>query len=257
MTEAQERRLEGKTVLVTGGGSGIGEAAAMAFAHEGASLVLAARREEELRRVADRIEELGGTAMTVSVDLTDDGAAEHLVGKVLERFGALDAAFNNAGTLGPQKPIHKLEAADFDAVMAINLRSVWLLMKHEVTAMRAAGSGVIVNTGSFVAAASTPGTSIYAASKAALEAMVRAVALEAGADGIRVNNIAPGVVQTPMSAGLPDGLADRLANQAALKRLGEPADIGDVAVWLCTDAARFITGQTILVDGGFAIPGLR
>ena len=257
MVMRENGRLVGKTVLITGGGSGIGAAAALAFASEGAAAALVGRRKDQLDGVAEQITTSGGTAIAMPGDVTDPDTVRDLVAGTVERFGRLDAAFNNAGVLGAMKPITELETDDYDAVMAVNLRAVWVLMKYEVAAMVKAGGGVIVNTSSFVTQASSPGTSIYAASKAALEAMVRAVALEAGPQGIRVNNVAPGVIRTPMSADLPKDLAERLADQAALKRLGEPADIGDVAVWLCTDEARFITGQTILVDGGFTIPGVR
>ena len=152
----------------------------------------------------------------------------------------------------------ELAVEDFDTVIGTNLRGVWLLARAEIRAMTASGRrGSIVNTSSFVAEAATPGTSAYAASKAGLNALVRALALEVGPQGIRVNNVAPGVIRTPMSAGLSDDLYRALANQAALKRLGEPGDVADVAVWLCTEEARFVTGQTILADGGFAIPGMR
>ena len=251
-----DRRLEGKVALVTGGGSGIGAAAARAFSAAGAVVVLAGRREAELEAVAHDVRGVGGEALAVATDVSDEAAVRRLIDTVSARFGRLDAAFNNAGTLGPMKPITKLDATDFDAVMAVNMRAVWLLMKYEITAMGSAG-GTIVNTTSFVAQASTPGASIYAASKEAIEAMVRAVALESGPKGIRVNNVAPGVIRTPMSEGIDAATAQAMGEHAALKRLGEPEDIGDVAVWLCTDEARFITGQTILVVGGFAIPGLR
>ncbi|PJI44691.1 MAG: oxidoreductase [Rhizobium sp.] len=248
--------LKGKVALVTGGGSGIGAAAAKRFATAGAKVVLAGRRRAELEAVAEIIRSLGGEALAVPTDVSDEAAVRRLIDGTLERFGRLDAAFNNAGILGQLKPITDLTASDFDEVMAVNLRAVWLLMKYEIAAMGESG-GAIVNTTSFVAQASTPGMSIYAASKAGIEAMVRAAALEAGPRGIRVNNVAPGVIRTAMSAGLDDALYDALAANAALKRLGEPEDVGDVAVWLCSNEARFITGQTIFVDGGFAIPGLR
>jgi NAD(P)-dependent dehydrogenase (short-subunit alcohol dehydrogenase family) len=142
--------------------------------------------------------------------------------------------------------------------MATNVRGVWLLLKHEIAAMRAAGrGGAIVNTSSIAATGGTAGLSIYAASKGALDSMIRPIALEVGGDGIRVNNVSPGVIRTPMTAGLPEGMLGAIASHAALKRVGEPGDIADVAVWLCTHEARFVTGQSLLADGGFNIAGAR
>ncbi|MEO7065555.1 MAG: SDR family NAD(P)-dependent oxidoreductase [Rhodanobacter sp.] len=258
MRNERQPRLTGKVALITGGGSGIGRAAALRFAQEGAVVALAGRRMEQLQQVADEIDQLGGRALAIPTDITDEHAVDALIEQTVKHFGSLDIAFNNAGVLGALKPITELTASDFDATIATNLRGVWLLARAELRAMLAAGKpGAIVNTSSFVAQAASVGTSAYAASKAAIDAMVRALALEVGPSGIRINNVAPGVIKTPMSAGLPDELAAALANHAALKRLGEPEDIGDVVVWLCTDEARFITGQSILVDGGFSIPGLR
>ncbi len=259
MTDNQNSgRLAGKVALVTGGGSGIGRATALRFAAEGAAVVLAGRREAELAAVADMIADRGGKAVAIATDVSDEAAVDRLVAQAVNRFGGIDIAFNNAGILGPLKPITELSVADFDAVIATNLRGVWMLARAEIRAMQAAGrAGSIVNTSSFVAEAASAGTSIYAASKAGLDAMVRALALEVGASGIRINNVAPGVIRTAMSSGLDQALSAALAGHAALKRLGEPEDVADVVLWLSSDEARFVTGQTILADGGFAIPGRR
>ena len=257
-SQAAPGRLSGKVALITGAGSGIGRAAVLAFAREGAAVVLAGRREAELQAVASLVTAAGGKAAAIPTDVSDATAVEALVKGAIDRFGRLDAAFNNAGTLGDLKPIVELTAKDFYQIMSVNLRGVWLLVKHEAEVMTAQGfGGTIVNTTSFVAQAASAGTSIYAASKAAVDAMIRAVALEVGPGGIRINNVAPGVVRTPMSRGLSNEMSAALAGHAALKRLGEPEDVADVAVWLCTEEARFITGQSILVDCGFTIPGMR
>ena len=254
----KSRRLAGKVALVTGAGSGIGKATALRFAAEGAAVALAGRREAELTTVANKIADSGGRAIAIPTDVSDEAAVDALVARVVADLGPLDFAFNNAGVLGALKPITDLSLDEFDAVIATNLRGVWMLARAEIRAMLAAGrAGGIVNTSSFVAQAATAGTSIYAASKAGLDAMIRALALEVGPSGIRVNNVAPGVIRTPMSSGLDENFTQALVNHSALKRLGEPEDVADVVIWLCSEEARFVTGQTILADGGFAIPGLR
>ena len=252
------QRLAGKVALVTGAGTGIGRAAALAFAREGAAVVLAGRREAALHAVAGEIAALGGRAAAMPADISDAVQAAALVRGTVDRFGRLDAAFNNAGVAGAMKPIVQLTAEEFDSVMAVNVRGVWLMMKHEVEAMLALGhGGAIVNTSSIAATGATAGLSIYAASKAALDAMIRPVALEVGPQGIRVNNVSPGVIRTPMTLGYgEEGLAP-FAAHAALRRLGEPEDVADVALWLCSDESRFVTGQSILADGGFNLSGLR
>lgn len=251
-------RMTGKVALVTGAGSGIGHAAAIAFAREGASVVLAGRRERELQAVAEEIGAANGSAVAIPSDVSSEGAIEALVNGTIDRFGQIDAAFNNAGISSTFAPITDLTAEDYDRTMATNTRGVWLLMKYQIKAMLSQGTGgAIVNTSSIAATGGTAGLSVYAASKGALDAMIRAVALEVGPQGIRVNNVSPGVIKTPMTLAYGEDGLSPFASHAALKRLGEPADIGDVAAWLCSDEARFITGQSILVDGGFNIPGAR
>jgi NAD(P)-dependent dehydrogenase (short-subunit alcohol dehydrogenase family) len=249
--------LSGRVAIVTGAGTGIGRAAALAYARKGATVVLSGRREAELRAVADQINGIGGQAAVVPTDITDESAITRLISGTLERFGRLDIAFNNAG-ISSYKPIEQLPVEEFDRVMATNVRGVWLLVKHEIAVMRAAGSGgVIVNTSSIAATSGIAGLSAYAASKAAIDAMTRVLAIESGADAIRINNVSPGVIKTPMTEGLPEGALAAFAKHAALKRIGDPADVADLAVWLSSDEARFITGQSIVVDGGFNIAGVR
>lgn len=259
MTQGQ-RRLEGKVALVTGAGSGIGEATALTFASEGATLALIGRTGSKLEAVAERIREAGGTAVSIVADVSDENAVNAAVEKIVDTFGGLDIAFNNAGTLGSMAPIAHMEVSEFDTVIGTNLRGVWLMARAEIRAMLASETkGSIINTSSFVARAAGAGSSAYAASKAGVDAMTRALALEVGSVGIRVNNVAPGVIETPMfnESGVPDTFRQALANHAALKRLGRPDDLAEAVVWLASDQAAFVTGQSILVDGGIAIPGLR
>lgn len=257
---AETGRLAGKTALVTGAGSGIGEATALRFAREGAAVGLVGRTASKLDAVAETIHRAGGRAISIAADVADEAAVDDAVRRTVDQFGRLDIAFNNAGMLGSMTPIAHMEASEFDEVVATNLRGVWLMARAEVRAMLATGAaGSIINTSSFVARAAGPGTTAYAATKAAIDAMARALALEVGPHGIRVNNVAPGVIETEMFAGsgVSDTLRQRLSDHAALRRLGRPEDIAEAAVWLASDQAAFVTGQTLLVDGGFSIPGLR
>lgn len=259
MPQSPSLRLNNRIALVTGGGSGIGRSAALAYAREGAKVVVAGRRTMEIEETVRLITMAGGEAFAVPADVSVAEEVRALVAAVIERYGRLDVAFNNAGVEGRFAPITQLTEADFDHVLGVNLKGVWLSIKHEVEAMLAQGNGgVIVNTSSFLARGAVAGSSAYSASKGALEAMIRAVALECGPSGIRINNVLPGAIDTPMFGRLGgDDARAPLEAYTPLGRVGQPADVSDVAVWLSTDEARFITGQSILVDGGLTIPGMR
>lgn len=254
------RRLEDHVAIVTGGGTGIGRAAALAFAREGATVVLAGRRPTEIEIVAGEIVAAGGDALAVPTDVSKEGDIRRLIDTAIDRFGRLDAAFNNAGVLGNFAPITEQSSEDFDAVIATNLRGVWLSIKYEIEAFLAQGTGgSIINTSSWLAKGALAGSSSYSASKGALDALIRAVAIEYGPKGIRINNINPGIIDTPMarSGWTDDSAFLPFIAHTPLKRTGQSGDAGDVAVWLATTEARFVTGQSILVDGGYTIAGLR
>ena len=256
---AHSYQLAGRVALVTGGGSGIGRAAALAYALEGAKVAVAGRRIAELEATVKLIEDAGGQAMAIVADVSNGADVQDMVAATVARFGRLDAAFNNAGISGPFTPIGDMAEADFDRVISVNLKGTWLSIKHEMAAMIASGNGgSIVNTSSFVSKAPSIGTTAYATSKGALEALTLAVAVEAGEHNIRINTLLPGAVDTEMFRSL-DGasVVAPLSAHTPLNRIGKPEDIGNVAVWLATDAAGFITGQSLLVDGGIAIPGMR
>ncbi len=252
--------FNGKVALVTGAGSGIGQAASLALAGAGArAVVLAGRRAAALETTAAQVRACGTEARVVITDVVRESDVEALVATTVERYGRLDAAFNNAGVEGAFAPIADLTAADFDHTITTNLKGVWLCCKHEMAAMLRFGrGGSIVNTSSWLAHGAFPGSSIYSASKAALDGMVRALALEGADQGIRVNNVNPGIIDTPMFRRFADDAAARpFVDHTPARRLGTPDDVGRVVAWLASDAAAFVTGQTLLVDGGYTIPGHR
>jgi NAD(P)-dependent dehydrogenase (short-subunit alcohol dehydrogenase family) len=255
----QSRRLEGRVALVTGGGTGIGRAAALAYSKEGAKVVVAGRRSAEIEETVQLIAESGGTSCAVPTDVSIATEVRDLVDLTVRRYGRLDAAFNNAGIEGNFAPIAEMPEADFDAVIAVNLKGTWLSIKYEVAAMLSLGNGgAIVNNSSFLAKGASVGSTAYSASKGGLDALMRAVAIEYGPHNIRINNINPGAIRTPMfqrKGG--DEQSELIESFTPLRRVGESEDAGDVAVWLSTDEARFITGQTLMVDGGVSIPHVR
>lgn len=250
----------GRTVLITGGGSGMGRAAALRLGRDGANVVVAGRRATELDGVAETIRAKGGVALAIPTDVSDEQQVQALVARTVEAFGALHMAWNNAGTLGAFVPFQDMSLAEFDVVTATNLRGVFACMKYEVQAMLKAGAGgAIVNTSSWTAHGAMPGLAGYAAGKAALDALMRTAAVELGAHGIRINNVSPGIIATPMASGVLASATAALPfeKQTPLQRIGQPEDVGDVVAWLLSDDARFVTGQSLLVDGGFTLGGLR
>lgn len=241
-----------RVALVTGGGSGIGRAAAQAFARNGARIVIADMATVAGEETAHMIESAGGKALFVRTDVSKGDQVEAMVAKAVDRFGRLDFAFNNAGIGSGGAPITETEEADWDRTIAINLKGVWLCMKYECAQMLRQGGGVIVNTSSMMGMVSGPGISAYSASKAGVLGLTRSVALDYARQGIRVNAVCPGSVWTPMTE-RPEARAamERIAEATPMGRLGVPNEIADAVVWLCSDQASFITGQAFSIDGGF------
>lgn len=253
-------RFVNRTALVTGGGSGMRKAAALRLAREGANVVVAGRRPDELAAVVREITERGGRGLAVPTDIADRNQVEGLVTRTIDAFGALHLAWNNASQLGGFLPLHEASMENFDTVIGTNLRGVYACLKFEIAAMLQAGTqGAIVNTSSWTAAGAMPGLAAYAATKAGLEALARTVAVEVGHHGIRINNVSPGIIATPMASGVlaSETAARPFLRHTPLQRIGTAEEVADAVLWLLSDDARFVTGQSIVFDGGFTIGGLR
>jgi NAD(P)-dependent dehydrogenase (short-subunit alcohol dehydrogenase family) len=239
-------------VLITGALTGIGRATALAFAKEGARLVVSGRTEAEGRALAAELRDLGTEAEFVLADVRREDDVRNLVDKTVARFGQLDVAVNNAGTEGKPGPLTEQTAESYAATFDTNVLGVLLSMKHEMRVMQAQGSGNIVNLSSTMGQRGAPGASLYTASKHAVEGLTKSAALEGAVSGIRINAVAPGPVETGMLNRFT-GTAERKAGLVAgvpLKRAGTPAEIADAIVFVASPKASFITGQIISVNGG-------
>jgi NAD(P)-dependent dehydrogenase (short-subunit alcohol dehydrogenase family) len=251
-------RVDGKVALVTGGASGIGRATALAFAREGAKLIIADMNEDGGQQTVHMITEKGGEATFVQVDVTSASAVEAMIAKTVETYGRLDCAHNNAGISGRGiAGTHGALTADYpeerwQQVIAVNLTGVWLCMKYEIPQMLHQGGGTIVNTASAAGLVGTRGTAAYVASKHGVVGLTKTAALEYAQQGIRVNCVCPGMVQTPMTESrLRDPALQAQIRARPMGRVGTPEEVAEAVVWLCSDAASFVTGHTMTVDGGY------
>ncbi|NBD09286.1 SDR family oxidoreductase [Corallococcus sp. Z5C101001] len=246
--------FEGKVALVTGAGSGIGLATARAFAEAGAAVVLADIREDAARVVTEQFSTWRDKTLFVRCDVSDEAQVKALVERTVSSFGRLDAAFNNAGIQGPATDVVDEEGAQFERIQATNLRGVWNCMKHELVRMQAQGSGAIVNCSSIGGLIGIPGRATYHASKFGVIGMTKSAALEVASKGIRINAVCPGVIETPMVAGMlekePAAMKEILRDQP-IGRLGRPEEIASAVLWLCGPGASFVIGHALAVDGGF------
>ena len=243
--------FDDKVVVVTGAGSGLGRASAMGFASAGASVVVADVDEETGTATARAIEAADGDAHFLRTDVSDEDSVRRMVEATLDRYGRLDCAHNNAGVSPWTGDTTQTTRADWDVILGVNLTGVWQCMKHEIPAMREAGGGAIVNTSSGSGLIGVANQPAYVASKWGVVGLTRAAALEFAADDIRINCICPGAMLTPLTKqkfGLMYGEED-LRNASPMKRFGEVEEVAAAAIWLCSDAASFVDGAALPVDG--------
>lgn len=244
----------GKVALVTGAAGGIGLATARAFAQAGAAVVLADRDASRIAEAAAVLCAAGHRASAIECDVTDAAAVERLLGRSIETYGRLDAAFNNAALNCASATFLDTEDATFERIIDVNLRGVWYCMRAELRRMRAQGGGAIVNCASVGGLKGSKGRSAYSASKHAVIGLTRSAAIDHAADGIRINAVCPGIVDTPMldvvAPGRDPAVRRQMAAQSPLGRLGEAAEIAAAVLWLCGPDASFVQGHAMVVDGG-------
>jgi NAD(P)-dependent dehydrogenase (short-subunit alcohol dehydrogenase family) len=248
------KEFDGKVALITGGGSGIGRATALAFAREGAQVVIGNRNVQRGEETVSMIRDAGGTASFRRTDVLVAADIEALVDHAVTTYGRLDIAFNNAGIEGDPRPLAEQTEANFDAVMDINVKGVWLSMKYEIPRMLEQGGGAIVNCSSVAGVIGFPGIGIYAASKHAVIGLTKVAALEYSAQGIRINAVNPAVIDTEMVDRLADGMnmkKDDLTTFHPIGRIGRVEEVAEAVLWMCSDKASFVTGHSMIVDGGF------
>jgi NAD(P)-dependent dehydrogenase (short-subunit alcohol dehydrogenase family) len=248
------RELEGKVGLVTGGTSGIGRETAVLFAKAGAKVVVAGRREPEGQETIELVHAAGGDGLFVKADVSKAPEVETLIQKAVERFGRLDVAFNNAGIEGVLAPIIRQSEDDWDRTIDINLKGVWLCLKYEIRQMlKQGGGGAIVNMASIIGLVGVVGAAAYSASKHGVIGLTKTAALENVKSGIRINAVCPAFTETPMANRIfrvPE-VHKYFLSYHPVGRFGRPAEIAEAVVWMCSDRASFMTGQSLVLDGGF------
>jgi NAD(P)-dependent dehydrogenase (short-subunit alcohol dehydrogenase family) len=251
------RNLEGKSALVTGGASGIGRATALAFAREGARVAVADILEEAAQGTVAEIEAMGGQALAIACDVTDDDAVKAMIAATVDAFGGLDCAFNNAGIAPYQVNAQGQKIADvapeaWRRLIDVNLTGVWLCLRHEVAQMRAQGSGgVIINTASILGLIGSATSSAYVAAKHGVVGLTKTAAADHAEDNIRVNAVCPGYIETAMTEETMRRRGERILARVPMARMGQAGEIAEAVVWLCSPKASFVTGVSWAVDGGY------
>src|SRR4051812_25465760 len=246
-------RFTGKVAFITGGASGIGRAAAIAFAAEGARVAVLDRTAHALKDTEAAVKKVGGEVLSIACDVSLPEQVERAVKQVVDHFGRLDCAFNNAGVENKAAPLHEIELEEWDRILNINLRGTFICMKHEIAQMLSQGGGVVVNTSSGAGIRGVAGGSSYAASKHALIGMTKSAALDYAKQKIRVNAVLPGNIATPMMDRFTDGDIQKAVDLEPVGRLGKPEEIAEAVLWMCSDLGGFVTGASIVVDGGWSL----
>jgi NAD(P)-dependent dehydrogenase (short-subunit alcohol dehydrogenase family) len=246
-------RFTGKVVLVTGAASGIGHAAAVAFAAEGARVAILDRTADSLKNTGAAVRNTGAEVLTIACDVASPEQVEAAVKQVVERFGQLDVAFNNAGVENKATPLHEIELDEWDRILGINLRGTFVCMKHEIAQMVRQGGGVVVNTSSGAGIRGVAGGASYAASKHAIIGMTKSAALDYAKQNIRVNAVLPGNIDTPMMGRFTGGDIEKAIDLEPVGRLGKPEEIAEAVLWMASDLGGFVTGSSIVVDGGWSL----
>ena len=246
-------RFTGKVVLVTGAASGIGRAAAVAFAAEGARVAILDRTADSLENTGAAVRNTGAEVLTIACDVASPEQVEAALNRVVERFGQLDVAFNNAGVENKATPLHEIELDEWDRILGINLRGTFVCMKHEIAQMVRQGGGVVVNTSSGAGIRGVAGGASYAASKHAIIGMTKSAALDYAKQNIRVNAVLPGNIDTPMMGRFTGGDIEKAIDLEPVGRLGKPEEIAEAVLWMASDLGGFVTGSSIVVDGGWSL----
>jgi NAD(P)-dependent dehydrogenase (short-subunit alcohol dehydrogenase family) len=243
--------FSGQVALITGAASGLGRATAKAFAESGVALVLVDRDQKKLTTLLSEITGQGGKVITLAGDVSDEQLAKTAVERAVSVFGRLDMAYNNAGILGPMCPMMEETGEGYDEVNAVNLRGIWTFMKHELLQMKKQGSGSIVNCSSLGGLVGLPGRAAYHATKHGVIGLTKSAALDVAAEGIRVNAICPGCIDTPMGDGIDPAAMQEFLKQQPIGRMGRPEEIAAAVLWLCSPASSLVLGVALPVDGGF------